>query len=145
MNQVGMDHPKTLSLDQVEKDVNYALVISTNAGLWRYMIGDTVKFTSLNPFRTKITGRTINFINAVGEEIIIDNAIKALSVACNKCNAIITDFTAAPVYFSSDKNAAHEWLIEFEKAPENIEFLLKLSTMHLNHSTQIMKQKDITI
>jgi hypothetical protein len=122
MNQLGLDHPKTLTLDQVEKDVNYALVISTNAGLWRYLIGDTIKFTSLNPFRIKITGRTINFINAVGEEVIIDNAIKALAIACNKCNAIINEFTAAPVYFSSDKNAAHEWLIEFEKPPENIEY-----------------------
>jgi hypothetical protein len=122
MNQLDQQHPVTLTLDEVEKEVNYAMVISTNAGLWRYLIGDTIKFTSLNPFRIKITGRTINFINAVGEEVIIDNAIKALAVACSKCNAVIADFTAAPVYFSSDKNAAHEWLIEFERPPKNIEY-----------------------
>jgi hypothetical protein len=122
MNQLGLDYPQTLTLDEVEKDVNYALVISTNGGLWRYLIGDTVKFTSLNPYRIKITGRTVNFINAVGEEIIIDNAIKGLAIACNKCNAVISEFTAAPVYFSEGNNAAHEWLIEFEKAPENLEY-----------------------
>jgi hypothetical protein len=122
MNQLGLDYPQTLTLENVKKDVNYALIISTNAGLWRYLIGDTVKFTSLNPFRIKITGRTVNFINAVGEEVIIDNAIKALTIACNKCNAIINDFTAAPVYFSTGNNAGHEWLIEFEKPPENIEY-----------------------
>lgn len=122
MNQLDEPHPVTLTLDEVRKEVNYAMVISTNAGLWRYLIGDTIKFTSLNPYRIKITGRTINFINAVGEEVIIDNAIKALAVACAKCNAVISEFTAAPVYFSSDKNAAHEWLIEFEKSPDNIEY-----------------------
>jgi hypothetical protein len=122
MNQLELEHPHTLTLDQVKKDVNYAIVISTNGGLWRYLIGDTIRFTSLNPYRIRITGRTVNFINAVGEEVIIDNAIKALAIACNKCQAIISDFTAAPVYFSAGNNAAHEWLIEFEKAPENIEY-----------------------
>lgn len=116
------EHPRTFSLDQVEKGKNYALVISTNAGLWRYLIGDTVMFTCLDPYRIKITGRTRNFINAVGEEVIIDNAEKALDVACRKCNAVITEYTAAPVYFSEDENAAHEWLIEFERSPENIEY-----------------------
>lgn len=122
MNQLELEHPQTLTLGQVKKDVNYAIVISTNGGLWRYLIGDTIRFTSLNPYRIRITGRTVNFINAVGEEVIIDNAIKALAIACNKCQAIISDFTAAPVYFSAGNNAAHEWLIEFEKAPENIEY-----------------------
>ena len=122
MNQLELEHPQTLTLEQVKKDVNYAIVISTNGGLWRYVIGDTIRFTSLNPYRIRITGRTVNFINAVGEEVIIDNAIKALAIACNKCQAIISDFTAAPVYFSAGNNAAHEWLIEFEKAPENIEY-----------------------
>ena len=122
MNQLELEHPQTLTLEQVKKDVNYAIVISTNGGLWRYLIGDTIRFTSLNPYRIRITGRTVNFINAVGEEVIIDNAIKALAIACNKCQAIISDFTAAPVYFSAGNNAAHEWLIEFEKAPENIEY-----------------------
>jgi len=122
MDQLDVEHPITKLLHEVEKDVNYALVISTNAGLWRYLIGDTVEFTSLNPYRIRITGRTKNFINAVGEELIVDNAEKALSVACSKCNAVINEFTAAPVYFNSDENACHEWLIEFEKSPENIEY-----------------------
>ena len=122
MDQLGTENPVTLSLDEVETETNYAMVISTNGGLWRYIIGDTVKFTSLNPFRIKITGRTVNFINAVGEELIIDNAEKALAIACRKSNAIINEYTAAPVYFKEGENAAHEWLIEFEKEPENIEF-----------------------
>ncbi|HKK69500.1 MAG TPA: GH3 auxin-responsive promoter family protein, partial [Bacteroidales bacterium] len=116
------DNPKTLTLDEVEKGKNYALIITTNTGLWRYMIGDTIVFTSLRPYRIKITGRTKSFINAVGEELIVDNAEKALAVACAKTGARINDYTAAPIYFSENKNAGHEWLIEFEKAPENINF-----------------------
>lgn len=121
-DQLETENQKTLSLDEVELEENYALVISTNAGLWRYLIGDTVKFTSLNPYRIKITGRTKNFINSVGEEVIVDNAVKALAIACKKCNAVINEFSAAPVYFKPGENAAHEWLIEFEKPPENIEY-----------------------
>lgn len=116
------DSPKTLQLGEVEKDVNYAIVMSTNGGLWRYVIGDTIRFTSLKPYRFEITGRTKNYINAVGEEVIEDNALKALAVACDKCEAAISEFTVAPVYFHSNENASHEWLIEFEKSPENIEY-----------------------
>lgn len=115
-------HPKVVQLDQVLLNQNYALVISTNAGLWRYLIGDTVKFTSLNPFRIKITGRTKNFINAFGEELIVDNAEKALAVACSKCQVNIVDYTAAPLYLSGKESGAHEWLIEFENPPENIDY-----------------------
>jgi len=121
-DQLETEPPKALSLDEVEQEKNYALVISTNAGLWRYLIGDIVKFTSLNPYRIRITGRTKNFINSVGEEVIVDNAVKALAIACKKCNAVINEFSAAPVYFKPGENAAHEWLIEFEKPPENIEY-----------------------
>lgn len=121
-DQLETENQKTLSLDEVELEKNYALVISTNAGLWRYLIGDTVKFTSLNPYRIKITGRTKNFINSVGEELIVDNAVKAIAIACKKCNAVINEFSVAPVYFKPGENAAHEWLIEFEKPPENIEY-----------------------
>jgi hypothetical protein len=122
IENLGDDNPKTLTLEEVEKGKNYALIITTNGGLWRYMIGDTVVFTCLNPYRIKITGRTKSFINAVGEELIVDNAEKALAVACSKTGASINDYTAAPIYFSDNKNAGHEWLIEFEKAPENINF-----------------------
>ncbi len=122
MDQLDKENPNTLTLEQVKLNENYALVISTNGGLWRYLIGDTVKFTSLNPFRIRITGRTKNFINAVGEEVIIDNAEKAIAIACKKCEAVISEYTAAPIYFETGKNAAHEWLIEFDKSPDNIEY-----------------------
>ncbi|MDA3944379.1 MAG: GH3 auxin-responsive promoter family protein [Bacteroidetes bacterium] len=122
IDELEQEHPKTLLLHEVEKDVNYALLITTNAGLWRYLIGDTISFTSLNPFRIKITGRTKSFINAFGEELIIDNAEKALAIASQKCNINIIDYTAAPFYSTDKETAAHEWLIEFENEPEHIEF-----------------------
>ncbi len=118
--------PPTLSLDEVKKDVNYAMIISTNAGLWRYLIGDTVQFTSVNPFRIKITGRTKNYINAFGEEVIVDNAIKALAIACEKSNASIVEFTAAPIYLKDGNKACHEWLIEFENTPNSIEYFTEI-------------------
>lgn len=111
----------TVTLDEVNTLENYALVISTNAGLWRYIIGDTIRFTSLNPYRFIITGRTKNFINAFGEEIIIDNALKALAFACEHTGALVSEFTAAPVYLEKGKTAAHEWLIEFNKEPDNLQ------------------------
>lgn len=120
-DELENENPKVVGLDEVQTGENYAVVISTNGGLWRYMIGDTVTFTSTYPYRIRITGRTKNFINAFGEELIIDNAEKALEVACEKCNAIVSEYTAAPVYFNNNENAAHEWIIEFEKEPEQIE------------------------
>ena len=117
---------KTVSLDKVETGVNYALVISTNAGLWRYIIGDTIQFTSLDPYRIRITGRTTSFINACGEELIIDNAEKAIATACEKASATITDYTAAPVYFNDHTNAAHEWLIEFATPPESLDYFAEI-------------------
>jgi GH3 auxin-responsive promoter len=115
------ENPETLTLDEVELDKNYALIISTNAGLWRYMIGDTIKFTSLSPFRIRVTGRTKHFINAFGEEVIIDNAEQALEEACQQTGAIIREYTAAPVYFNGKDCGAHEWIIEFEKKPDEFE------------------------
>jgi hypothetical protein len=122
VDRFGDSGAKTCSLEQVETGVNYAMVISTNAGLWRYIIGDTVTFTTLNPFRIKITGRTRNFINAFGEEVIIDNAEKALAIACEKCQAIISEYTAGPVFLGERSRGAHEWLIEFEQAPSDLGF-----------------------
>lgn len=115
------ENPKTLSLDQVELFKNYAIIISTNAGLWRYMIGDTVQFTSISPFRIKITGRTKHFINAFGEELIIDNAENALTKACGNTGAKIKDYTACPIYFKGEEAGGHEWIIEFEKQPDNFD------------------------
>ena len=125
MGELDRDHPNTLSLEEVEMGVNYALVISTNAGLWRYLIGDTVSFTSLDPYRIQITGRTRNFINAFGEELIVDNADKALEIVCKKCHAVVNEYTAAPVYLSQNEKGAHEWLIEFETAPDNLDYFIE--------------------
>jgi hypothetical protein len=148
MNELHSQHPRTLSLDEVEMDVNYALVITTNAGLWRYIIGDTVKFTSLKPYRITITGRTKSFINAVGEELIIDNAEKALAIAKDKCRAVINEYTAAPVYFAGNNNAAHEWIIEFEKAPSNLEYFtetLDNALKSLNSDYEAKRYKDMVL
>ena len=121
MEEVDKEYPNTISLAEVELEKNYAMVISTNSGLWRYMIGDTIKFTSKYPYRLKITGRTKHFINAFGEEVIIDNAEKALSKACLETNALVKDYTACPIYFDKDEPGAHEWIIEFEKQPKEFE------------------------
>ncbi|MDP1745291.1 MAG: GH3 auxin-responsive promoter family protein [Bacteroidota bacterium] len=126
ISELGVTESKTLSLDEVSTGETYALVISTNAGLWRYMLGDTIQFTSLDPFRFKITGRTKHFMNAFGEEIIVDNADKALSIACEKSGAQIKEYTAAPVYMESNENGAHEWLIEFETQPSTIEYFTEM-------------------
>jgi hypothetical protein len=120
MDEIHKDNPRTLSLQEIELDTHYALVISTNGGLWRYLIGDTIEFTSLKPFRIKVSGRLKLYINAFGEELIIDNAERAMAATCQHTGTIITDYTAAPVYFSEDGNGAHQWLIEFEKEPEDI-------------------------
>ena len=114
------EYPKTIALDEVELHKNYALVISTNAGLWRFLIGDTIRFTSKYPFRFRITGRTKLFINAFGEEVIIENTDEAIRLACIETNAAVSDYTVAPVYFSGKENGAHEWLIEFERHPADL-------------------------
>lgn len=124
--ELGEGNAETITLENVELDKNYALVISTNAGLWRYKLGDTIKFTSLHPFRFKITGRTKHFMNAFGEEIIVDNADKALNIACEKSGAQINEYTAAPIYMSENKTGAHEWMIEFEVEPNNIEYFTEM-------------------
>jgi hypothetical protein len=120
-DQFDSTEPQTVQLDEVELGKNYAPVITTNGGLWRYLIGDTVQFTSLKPFRIKVSGRIKHFINAFGEELIIDNADQAIKIACARTGASVKDYTAAPVYFSEGENGAHEWLIAFDNAPESLE------------------------
>lgn len=120
MEEYGKEEPQTIGLKDVELDKLYAPVISTNGGLWRYLIGDTITFTSLTPFRIKVSGRLKLFINAFGEELIIENAEKAMAEACKQTDAIVIDYTAGPIYFSDNGNGAHEWLVEFEKEPNNI-------------------------
>jgi len=115
------DQPATVDLQDVEVGRNYEMVISTNAGLWRYRLGDTVEFTTKEPYRIRVTGRTKHFINAFGEELIIDNAERALVEACNKNDCAVSDYTAGPIYMSGTRSGGHEWLIEFKKHPDSLE------------------------
>lgn len=126
IDQIDEENKNPLSLDQVELNTNYAILISTNAGLWRYMIGDTIEFMCLLPFRIRITGRTKSFINAFGEEVIVDNSETAIEEACLKCKSIVNEYTAAPIYFNENKNAAHEWIIEFEVPPLDMEKFIQI-------------------
>ncbi len=148
LEELSKEHPKTLSIGEVELHKNYAIVISTNAGLWRYMIGDTVMFTSLYPHKIKITGRTKLFINAFGEEIIIDNTERALAIACAATNAIVKDYTAAPVFMGENEQGTHEWIIEFEKSPTDFDFFCKTldkSLQEINSDYAAKRYKDITL
>jgi hypothetical protein len=148
MDELEKEEPKVLSLDEVKEGENYAILITTNSGLWRYRIGDTVKFTSRYPFRIKITGRTKHFINAFGEELIIDNAEEALKMACQKTGASIKEYTAGPVYMGQQQNGTHEWLIEFEHPPSNLDFftdVLDNGLKALNSDYEAKRYKDITL
>ncbi len=121
IEEYGKSHPHTVGLNKVELGKNYAIVISTNGGLWRYLVGDTIQFTSLHPFRVKVSGRLKQYINAFGEEVIADNTDKAISETCIEFGVTMKEYTAAPVYMSDNSSGAHEWLIEFETNPSNME------------------------
>lgn len=146
--EIHSSNPKTLTLENVTLDKNYAVVITTNSGLWRYVIGDTVKFTSLYPFRIKVTGRIKHFINAFGEELIVENAEQAITVASNKTDAIVNEFTAAPDFFSNRSTGKHQWLIEFDKKPENMEAFTKIldeTLQQLNSDYEAKRYKSMVI
>ena len=148
VEEYGKKHPHTIGLRKVELGKNYALVISTNGGLWRYLLGDTIRFTSLRPYKVVVSGRLKHFINAFGEEVIVDNTDLAISVASEKCAAIVNDYTAAPVYFSDNSNGAHEWLIEFEKEPADIhQFTVELDSalQRANSDYEAKRYKDIAL
>ncbi len=148
LDEYGKDNPQTIGLGEVELNKNYALVISTNAGLWRYIIGDTIKFTSLSPFRIRVSGRTKLFVNAFGEEVIIENTDQAICIACEKTGAIVKDYTMAPVYFSEKQNGAHEWLIEFDIPPQNTEYfidVLDTALKSLNSDYEAKRYKDMAL
>jgi GH3 auxin-responsive promoter len=121
VEEYGKADPVTVGLNQVQLNKNYAIIISTSGGLWRYLVGDTIRFTSLNPYRIVVTGRLKHYMNAFGEEVIIDNSDKAIAIASHKTGAIVSDYTAAPLYFTEEANGTHEWLIEFEKEPASLE------------------------
>ncbi|MEM6643362.1 MAG: GH3 auxin-responsive promoter family protein [Bacteroidota bacterium] len=147
-DQIDLEHPQTLTLEEVEVGKNYAIVITTNAGLWRYKIGDTVTFTSKYPFRIKISGRTKHYINAFGEELIIDNAETAIADACKKTNASIENFTAAPSYFGDGKKGAHEWIIEFSEMPDDLDRFGKLldeKLREINSDYDAKRYRDIAL
>ncbi|SHF09394.1 GH3 auxin-responsive promoter [Mariniphaga anaerophila] len=148
MSEFGSENPSVLTLEEVELNENYALVISTNAGLWRYIIGDTVQFVSKNPYRLKITGRTKHFINAFGEEVIVDNAENALKTACEKTGAIVSEYTAGPIFMGDNQKGAHQWVIEFEKEPADVNrfaLLLDERLQQLNSDYEAKRHKSITL
>ena len=148
LSEYGKDFPNTLSLEQIELNEPYAVVISTNSGLWRYIIGDTIKFTEKNPYRFKITGRTKHFINAFGEELVIENADFAIEAACKTMNAHIAEYTAAPMYHHTTNIGTHEWLIEFDKEPESLELFVTELDKNLqasNSDYEAKRYKDIAL
>lgn len=148
LDELNKPQPKTIQLKDVNLNTNYAIVISTNAGLWRYIIGDTVQFTCLYPYRIKITGRTTHFINAFGEEVIIENAEKAISEACRITGAKVNEYTAGPVYLSNNDKAAHEWLIEFEKMPHDFEIFVEMldeTLKKVNSDYDAKRYKDLLL
>jgi hypothetical protein len=146
--EVSANKPASLLLPEVEKGVNYAIVISTNGGLWRYMIGDTIMFTSTNPYRFRITGRTRNFINAFGEELIMENADRAIEEACRATGAIITEYTAGPVFMGASSKGTHEWIIEFEKQPSDPEKFIEVldeTLKSVNSDYEAKRFRDINL
>ena len=137
-----------ISLADVKLNVNYAMVITTNSGLWRYKIGDTIKFTCLNPFRIKVTGRTKHFINVFGEELVVENAEKALSMTCELTKCEISNYTVGPIFMGSKTKGSHEWLIEFEKKPDDINKfmeILDLNLQRLNSDYEAKRYKSSTL
>jgi hypothetical protein len=148
MDEFNKPNARALQIDEVNTKENYAVVISTNGGLWRYIIGDTIRFTSTYPHKFLITGRTRHFINAFGEELIVDNAEKALKIACLKSGAEIIEYTAAPVYMQVNKQGAHEWLIEFEKEPNDLEYftyMLDEALKSVNSDYEAKRFKNYTL
>jgi hypothetical protein len=148
VEEYGKPNAKTFGLDQVTLNRNYALVISTNGGLWRYLVGDTIQFTSIRPFKIKVTGRLKHYMNAFGEEVIVDNTDKAIAIASAKTNAIVSDYTAAPIFFSEQENGAHEWLIEFDKLPGDMDeftFALDDALKSVNSDYEAKRYKNIAL
>ncbi len=148
MEDFGKENPRVVALEHVETGKNYAVVITTNGGLWRYLIGDTVIFTSLNPFRIKISGRTKHYINAFGEELMIDNVESALDFACTETGALISDYTGAPIFMNGNGSGAHEWIFEFSKQPSDIETFTDLFDKYLksvNSDYEAKRYLDMTL
>jgi hypothetical protein len=147
-DKITSDSAPVYTLGDVEKGVNYAIIISTNGGLWRYMMGDTVVFTCLEPFRIRISGRTKHFINVFGEEVIVDNADNALQSACKATGAVIAEYTAGPVFMDITSRGSHEWIIEFEREPSDINQFVEIlddSLKSVNSDYEAKRFKDLNL
>ena len=148
LSEIDSDNPKVLPYWEVEKGENYALVITTNSGLWRYIIGDTVKVESVNPVKITISGRVKHFINAFGEELMVANADKGLAKACSETGAVISNYTAAPVFMSEGSRGRHQWLIEFDREPSSLEEfanILDASLQDINSDYEAKRYKGIAL
>ena len=148
MDTYGTKDEKVIPLSEVELNKNYAVIITTNAGLWRYKIGDTVRFVSINPYRIKVSGRTKHHINVFGEELIIENAEDALKKVCRKTQSEIKDYTAAPIFMEGKEKGAHEWLIEFKTPPKDINYFSELfdnALKSLNSDYEAKRYNNMTL
>ena len=148
MDTFGQPTQKTIRLSEVELNKNYAVVITTNSGLWRYLIGDTVRFTSLNPYRIRVTGRTKHHLNVFGEELMVENTEMALTATCKELNCEIIDYTVAPIFMEGKQKGAHEWMIEFKTLPENINTfseILDKNLQNLNSDYEAKRHNNMTL
>ena len=148
MDTFGTNNQKVLRLDEVELNQNYAIVITTNSGLWRYLIGDTIRFTSLSPFRIRVSGRTKHFINVFGEELMIENTDTALAKTCEQTHAEVLDYTVAPIFMEGKSKGAHEWMIEFKTQPANLEefrILLDKNLQMVNSDYEAKRHNNMTL
>lgn len=148
LEEFGKETPRTIGLSHVEPGRHYAPVITTTGGLWRYLLGDTIQFTTTFPFRVKVSGRIRHYINAFGEEVMVENTDRAIAEACHKTGATVIDYTAAPIYFSEQSNGAHEWLIEFGMPPHHYETFadrLDEALRKVNSDYDAKRHKDIAL
>ena len=148
MDEFDSPQPTAVPLWGIETERNYAMVITTSSGLWRYIIGDMVRFTQRNPYKFIITGRTKSFINAFGEELIVDNAEKGLAEACRQTGAEVLEYTAAPVFMDASGKCRHQWVVEFSREPDNLEHfasVLDETLQRLNSDYEAKRYKDITL
>jgi len=147
-DKINSATPPVCTLGEVQTGINYAIIISTNGGLWRYMIGDTLVFTCLSPYRFRISGRTKHFINVFGEEVIADNASRAAEAACLATGAVISEYTAGPVFMSTKSKGSHEWIIEFEKEPSDLILFTKIldeTLKSVNSDYEAKRYKDLNL
>ena len=148
LEQVDDPDAKAVPLWEVETGKNYAIIISTSCGLWRYQIGDTVKFTSTNPYKFIISGRTKSFINAFGEELMVDNAEKAIAEACRQTGAQVAEYTAAPVFMDVHGKCRHQWVVEFAKRPDDVQKftdVLDTTLQRINSDYEAKRSNNVTL